>query len=239
MTEQTTTYEWRGRAGPFTLSLPPGVFVPSSISRELAAVMEVEPGSLGIDEGSGCGLLAFVAARLGAGKVYGCDVSELAMKVAEENARLLGLDESTEFRVGNLFEPVEDVTADFIIGDVSGIPDALAEATGWFPDGKGGGPTGAELPIAMLEGIGDCLRVGGVFYLPTGTIQDDEAILSVAREVFGQENVEKLSERQFPLPGEVVQEPGVVDLIDEGIVRLTQRGSRQLWKLSIWRCTRL
>lgn len=238
MTAQGSTYEWSGPGGPFTLTLSPGVFVPSSISRELGAALDIKPGSEGIDAGSGCGLLAFVGARLGAGRVYGCDISTLAVRVAQENARRLGLEEVTEFRAGNLFEPVRDVRADFIIGDVSGIPDALARATQWFPDGKGGGPTGAELPVAMLESMGECLKPGGCLYLPTGTIQDEDRILAMARKLFGEANIEQLSERRFPLPGEVVQAPEVVELIEGGIVKLTQRGSRHLWTLSIWRCTR-
>ena len=238
MDERVTTYEWSGPGGPFTLTVPPGVFMPSSISRELGAVLDIKPGSVGIDEGSGCGLLAFVAARLGAGRVYGCDVSSLAMRAAEDNARRLGLQDVTQFRVGNLFEPVADVRADFVIGDVSGIPDAVAKATGWFPDGKGGGPTGAELPVAMLESVGECLKPGGSLYLPTGTIQHEAPILTAARELFGERNVEELSQRRFPLPGHVVQDPDVAELIEEGVVKLTQRGSRHLWRLSIWRCTR-
>ena len=39
--------------------------------------------------------------------------------------------------------------ANVVIADVSGIPDAVAQVTGWFPDGKGGGRTGAELPVEM------------------------------------------------------------------------------------------
>ena len=47
-----------------------------------------------------------------------------------------------------------------LIGDVSGIPDEIAQVTGWFPDGRAGGPTGAELPSLMLQSIGDTLAVG-------------------------------------------------------------------------------
>ena len=58
-----------------------------------------------------------------------------------------------------------------IIGDVSGIPDALADASGWFPSRRGGGPRGSELPIRMLHAAKERLRAGGRLLLPTGSLQ--------------------------------------------------------------------
>jgi len=92
---------------------------------------------------------------------------------------------------------MRDVRATVLIGDVSGIPDDLAAVTGWFQDVPAGGPTGAELPRKLLETIGDTLAPGGRLYLPTGTLQDENAILAAARRVFG-DNIEPVLERTFP-----------------------------------------
>ena len=234
----TTEHQWTGRTGPFSLTLTPTVFAPSKTSLVLAEALEVNPGDTVIDVGCGSGVLSLVAARLSAGRVYGCDVSEDAVVAARDNARRLGLDDRTEFRAGNLLEPVSDVEADVVIGDVSGIPDAVAEITGWFPEGRGGGPTGAELPVAMLEGMGDCLKRGGRLFLPTGTIQAEGKVLDVARRVFGPNNMEIVAEREFPLPNLVARSKGVARLVSEGLLNLSLRGSRLLWRLAIWRCTR-
>jgi protein-L-isoaspartate O-methyltransferase len=231
-------FEWKGRTGPFTLMLTPGVFAPSSTSMVLAQAMEIQPGEVVIDAGCGSGVLSFVAANLGAGRVYGCDVSAEAVRVASENAVRLGLSDVTEFRAGNLMEPVRDVRADVVVGDVSGIPDPVAEITGWFPDGRGGGPTGAELPIAMLESLGESLKHGGRMYLPTGTIQAESKVLQAARKVFGASNMELLIEREFPLPNLVTQSKRVARLVSDGLINFRQRGSRLLWRLAIWRCIR-
>lgn len=233
---EISDYAWRGRTGPFRLRLTPSVFVPSSTSRVLADCLEVEPGDVVLDVGCGCGILSFVAARLGAARVYGCDVSEESVVVAKENARLLGLDGVTEFRSGNLVDPVRDVRADLVIGDVSGIPDALAEATGWFPDGRGGGPTGAELPVAMIEGLPGSLNPGARMFLPTATIQDEERILDAARSVFGGERMTVVGNAEFPLPETVAHSEAVEALLERGVVRLERRGSRLLWRLTVWRC---
>jgi SAM-dependent methyltransferase len=236
--EQTTEYTWKGRTGPFTVRLTPRVFTPTSTSVALAEAMEINEGEVVLDVGCGSGILAFVAARLRAAMTYGCDVSVDAVRVATENARRLGIAAVTDFRAGNLLEPMKDVRADVVIGDVSGIPDPIAAATGWFPDDRGGGPTGAELPIAMLRSLGECLKPGGRLYLPTGTIQDERSVLEVARDTFGVNNMKKIIERDFPLPGSIADSERVARLISDGLVNLKRRGSRLLWRLAIWSCRR-
>jgi tRNA A58 N-methylase Trm61 len=234
--EQVREFQWKGAAGPFTLHLTPDVFAPSSTSVTLAQAMTIEPGEVVIDVGCGSGVLGIVAAKLGASRVYGSDLSPEAVRMAEENARRLGVADLMEFRVGNLLEPVQDVRADVILGDVSGIPDPVAEVTGWFPDGRGGGPTGAELPVAMIESVGHALKPGGRMYLPTGTIQAEHKVLEAARRIFGESNMELLVEREFPLPNLVAQSKKVARLVSDGLITLRQKGSRVLWRLSIWRC---
>lgn len=237
MATSVTEAEWRGRAGPFSYLLAPGVFPPSPTSQEIAKQVEVRDGETVIDLGCGCGVLGLVAARLGAGYVYGSDVMPAAAAVANENARRLGLGDRVEFRAGSLFEPLGEVRADVIIGDVSGIPDGVAELSGWFPGGYAGGPTGAEVPVAMLEEVGDYLKPGGRMYLPTGTIQDEPRVIAAARRIFG-DNMERLAEREFPLPSLVARSREVARMMAEGLLNLRRRGSRVLWRLAIWRCIR-
>ena len=189
MGQVVSEVEWKGRTGPFTLTLRPGVFSPTSTSKTLADALEIGPDDTVIDVGCGSGVLAFVAARLGAKKVFGCDLSGPAVETARENALRLGLDDVCEFRQGDLLDPMRDVRATVLIGDVSGIPDELAAVTGWFDRIPAGGPTGAELPSKLLASIGDTLAPGGRLYLPTGSLQDEARVLATAREIFG-ENME-------------------------------------------------
>ena len=237
MSQAATELEWKGRTGPFTISLNPGVFSPTHTSRTIADALDIGPDDTVIDVGCGSGILSFVAAKLGARRVVGCDLSKDAVTAATANAERLGLDDRVEFRAGNRLEPVQDVRASVVIGDVSGIPDEIARVTGWFPDGRAGGPTGAELPRMMLESIGDTLEPGGRLYLPTGTIQDERSILEVARRVFG-DNMESVMQREFPLPDIVGKSVAVARMMKEGLLNLHKRGSRWLWRLQIWRCVR-
>jgi tRNA G10 N-methylase Trm11 len=237
-TKATIDYEWKGPTGPFSLALAPGVFAPTHTSRVLAETLEIRPGETVFDVGCGSGILSFVAARMGAGRVYGVDIVPESIDVARENAARLGLSDRTEFRAGNLFDPFPGVVADVIIGDVSGIPDELALESGWFPGGYAGGPTGAEVPVAMIEASAERLVRGGRMYLPTGTIQWEERVLDAARRVFGAANLERLTQREFPLPSLLSKSKSLARLMTEGLVTLRQRGSRLLWRLAIWRCVR-
>jgi methylase of polypeptide subunit release factors len=237
-TAEPEVLEWKGRTGPFRFRVNSGVFHPTHTSRTLADALEIHDGDTVIDVGCGSGVLSFVAARLGAARVIGSDISEEAVLAARANASDLGLEDRTEFRVGSLFEPVRGEHANVIIGDVSGIPDEIGRLTGWFPDGHAGGPTGAELPTAMLEEMDDILIPGGALYLPTGTIQNESRILEVATRVFGERNMTRVIDREFPLPDVVARSKEIARLVGQGLVNLRQRGSRVLWRLSVWRCVK-
>jgi precorrin-6B methylase 2 len=230
-------YTWQGRGGPFTILLGPSVFAPTFTSKEVAEGLVVNEGDTVIDVGCGSGVLSFVAARLGAGRVYGTDANPQAIRFARRNAAMLGLDRSVDLREGSLFEPLEGIQADVVIGDVSGVPDDIAAVSDWFPGGFSGGPTGAEVPVAMLEASRTHLRPGGRLYLPTGSIQDEGAVLRAARKIFGEGRMRQLRERLLPLPAKISETAVVRRLMDSGMVNLIRKGSRVLWQLRIWECT--
>ena len=229
-----STHDWRGRTGPMTLVLGPGVFTPTHTTAVMADALEIDSGDVVLDVGCGSGVLGLVAARLGAARLIGCDISKTAVDTAAENAHRLGLGDVSEFHQGHLFEPVADVEADVVIGDVSGVPDAVAEVMPW----TSGGPTGAELPGEMLETLGERLKVGGRLYLPTGTMQAEERLLEVARKTFGDDNLHPLTVREFPLAPALARSPGVQRLVDDGVLDMRRRGTRLMWRLTVWRCTR-
>jgi release factor glutamine methyltransferase len=225
---------WKGRGGPFALLLGDRTFPPTHTSKEVAEGLLVNPGDTVIDVGSGSGVLSLVAARLGAARVYGTEVVREAVEFARRNAERMGLGDRVTFHEGSLFEPLDGIRADIVIGDVSGIPDEMAAITGWFPGGFSGGPTGAEVPVAMLERVAEHLKPGGRLYLPTASLQDEGTVLRTARRIFGETRMRELQERLLPLPGKLAESAVVRRLMDSGVVNLIRKGSRNLWRLRIW-----
>ena len=190
---------WKGRLGPFDLEVGEQTFRPTTITTLLADSLEVAEGETVIDVGCGSGILSILAARLGAGRVIAIDTSDGVESVGAANATAQGVADTIEFYRGDLFSAVPvDVAADLIIGDVSGIPDEIAAESGWFPSKTGGGPRGSELPIRMLNEARRWLRPGGRLLLPTGSLQDEAAILGAARAAYGQ--LRELASRMIPLP---------------------------------------
>jgi SAM-dependent methyltransferase len=230
-----TTFEWTGRCGPLDLMLSEHTFAPSRISMLLAEAMSVRPGETVLDVGCGSGVLAIVAAKLGAGEVHGVDAAPRTIEVASENAELHDVADTCRFYEGDLFDPLPDgLQADLAIGDVSGVADPVARVSGWFPSGSGGGYRGSELPVRMIGDVRDWLAPDGRLLLPTGTLQDEGAILEAARESF--DEVEQLTEKRFPLPNDIAEDAGVRALMDEGIIDLVPRGSRFIWYARVWEC---
>jgi methylase of polypeptide subunit release factors len=233
------TYEsvtWKGRCGPFELNVAPDTFRPTTVSRLVAESMNVTPGSTVIDVGCGSGVLAIIAAKLGAGEVYAVDAAESTVEVGTINAESQGVAERTHFYRGSVFEPLpQGLEADLIIGDISGIPDEIAKVSGWFPVGLAGGPTGAELPIRMLDEVKRFLRKGGRFLIPTGSLQDESSILEKARSVFS--SLRELTEKSIPLPSALAEHPAVIDMVRQKMIDITQRGSRFLWTARVWEGT--
>lgn len=233
---ETETFRWKGRFGPFDLKVGPATFRPSTISTLMAEAIEVDEDSTVIDVGCGTGILSIIAAKLGAQMVFGVDAADGTIDIASENARAQGVADRTTFYQGSVFEPLpEGLEADLVIGDISGIPDQLASVSGWFPSGLSGGPTGAELPLRMLEEAKAFLRKGGRLLLPTGTLQDETTILDRARSAFG--TIRQLAERAIPLPSSLAEHPVMIGLLKEKLIDVTQKGSRYLWTARVWEAT--
>ncbi|WP_255513531.1 methyltransferase [Homoserinibacter sp. GY 40078] len=115
-----------------------------------------------LDLGTGCGIQALHARRF-ARTVVATDISERALRYAQLNALLNGID-GIEFRHGDLFEPVEGERFDRI---VSNPPFVITPRTEGVPayEYRDGGREGDALVAAVVAGVARHLAPGGTAQL--------------------------------------------------------------------------
>ena len=89
------------------------IYMPSAATRLIAENLHKIDGLRVLDLGTGSGVLAILASKLGAGNVVATDVSDRAIKIAKRNAEINGVE--IDFRVGDLFNPVRGELFDLII----------------------------------------------------------------------------------------------------------------------------
>jgi ribosomal protein L11 methyltransferase len=93
--------------------------VPTGDSNREDAVGEPSKKMRVLDLGTGSGILAIGAAKLGAGSIVAVDIDPLSVKVANENAIANGVDRIVEVRSGSLEEAARhDATYDLIVVNI-------------------------------------------------------------------------------------------------------------------------
>jgi len=123
------------------------VYEPAEDSFLLAdAINEViMPDDDVLDVGTGCGILAVVAAKK-THKVVATDINPQAIECTKVNAKRNSLAGNVEARLGDLFQPVlKTERFDLIVFNAPYLPSAPDEQETWIERAWAGGPTGRLL----------------------------------------------------------------------------------------------
>jgi methylase of polypeptide subunit release factors len=237
---EPTVKSWSLNGVDFSLEIWPGeVFVPTSVSEVMAKNLgEFPPKAVVVDMGCGSGFFAVLAAKMGAAKVYAVDIMPKAVDLTKRNIERNGMSDRAEVRCGSLFEPIQDVKADLIIVDVSGIAEKLARHTPWYPAPIAtASEDGTEPTISVLKQARNHLLPGGRLIFPSGSLANEKRILEVAHQVF-EKNLRSLSEKFFPVTQQLrAAFDQCQDLIEKGIVQLVERRGKQYWLLHVYECS--
>lgn len=116
----------------------------------------LKPGMSVIDVGTGSGILAITAAKLGASPVLAVDLDPVAVKVAAENVAINGLTERILVRHGDLLQNVDE-PADLVVANII-----------------------AKIIIAMVADVPRIMKPQGIF-IGSGII--DERLAEVVEAV--------------------------------------------------------
>jgi ribosomal protein L11 methyltransferase len=83
-----------------------------------AIEQQLQPGSQVLDLGTGSGILAIAAAKLGAKRVYGVDIDPVAIQSARENLVRNHVDHLVHLDQGSLQDCPPDVHFDLIVANI-------------------------------------------------------------------------------------------------------------------------
>lgn len=209
---------------------PNSLFTPNKVTQLFSEVVEINPGDVVFDIGSGVGPLAIWAALEQSAIVYTVEKVEEQYKLALENVKEYNLEQRVKVYHGILFEPIPPgIKADVIMADVSGIAEAPARimstnGIAWYPPCiPTGGKDGTSVIIPILEQAHNYLR--GYLYFPVAGLSNHEKIMDVANSKF--KSLDMVANPHFPLEKEQLQK-----LIDDescGKYTIRKNGSRWVW----------
>jgi release factor glutamine methyltransferase len=97
------------------------VYEPAEDTFLLADNLDAREGERVLELGTGCGLLAILAAKVGA-RVVATDINPAALECARANAVTHGVADRIDFRLGDLFEPIHDERFDLVIFNPPYLP---------------------------------------------------------------------------------------------------------------------
>lgn len=157
----------------------PGVYEPAEDTFLLADNLDARPGEHALELGTGCGLLAILAAKIGS-KVTATDINPAALGCARANAIAYGVIDRIDFRLGNLFKPVADKFFDLVIFNPPYLPVRPEEALGGAPDRAWeAGSNGRAIIDPFLEELPNHLVKGGRALFVQSSLSDIAKTINV------------------------------------------------------------
>jgi len=157
----------------------PSVYEPAEDTFLLADNLDARPDEYVLELGTGCGLLAILAAETGA-KVTATDTNPAALECARANAMAHGVIDCIDFRLGGLFGPVAGKCFDLVIFNPPYLPVRPEEALGGVLDRAWeAGPDGRAILDPFLEGLPNHLMKGGRALFVQSSLSDIAKTINV------------------------------------------------------------
>ncbi len=194
---------WRhvdAEVGTVVVEIDPGMAFGTGIhqtTRMCLAALErlVEPGMVVIDQGTGSGILACAAARLGAAEVWARDITEVATAAAIENAERNGVSDRVHVQLVDQNAPVErqvfpssgQPVADLVVANI--IANAIIRMAPAFASSSR--PAALLIASGIIRERADevAQAVEGSGYQIVDRLSEDEWVTLVARLATGPRTV--------------------------------------------------
>lgn len=161
----------------------PEVYQPSDDTFIIAEHLNVKEGDRVLDVGTGCGLLALIAAKK-AGYVVSLDINPHALKCVKFNAKLNHVDDKIDMVLSDLLTGLkEDTQFDLIICNPPYLPvDEKIRFGEWIELAWNGGPSGREVIDRFLKSVDVHVTKGGKVLMVQSSLSKPEDSIKILRE---------------------------------------------------------
>jgi len=148
------------------------VYEPAEDSFLLAEKMTVTEDEAVLDMGTGCGIIAVLAAEK-AKSVVAVDINPYAIECAIKNAEMNGAREKIEFRHGDLFQPIKpNEHFNLILFNAPYLPSEPDEEKSWVGKAWAGGSNGRKVIDRFVMDAPNFLAAGGKIQLVQSSLSD-------------------------------------------------------------------
>lgn len=158
------------------------VYEPAEDTFLLAENLAVKESDLVLDMGTGCGILAVLAAKK-AEKVVAVDLNPHAVRCSKLNAEIHGVVDKVDVRLGDLFKPInKNEKFDVIVFNAPYLPSAPVERKTWIGRAWAGGPTGRQLIDRFVKEVPRHLKRNGKILLVQSSLANIDETLKKFRK---------------------------------------------------------
>lgn len=163
--------------GEFVFDVPEEVYEPAEDSFLLARNLKVSAGEQVLDMGTGCGILAVLAAER-ASRVVAVDINPHAVVCTRRNAEQNGVAAIVETRLGDLFGAVgDDERFHLILFNAPYLPVEQEEGGSWVEKAWAGGETGRAVIDRFIDQAPKHLEGNGRILLVQSSLSNVEETL--------------------------------------------------------------
>ncbi len=177
--------------GGSTFLVEADVYEPAEDTYLMANNLNVRQGEQVLELGTGSGLLAILAAKIGA-DVIATDINPAALVCARKNASTHKVGNKIDFRSGDLFDPVVGERFDMVIFNPPYLPIEKEEVIeGQIDRAWDGGPDGRRIIDRFLSGISDHLKSKGRAMFLQSSLSDISKTLDILKARCFQVKIER------------------------------------------------
>jgi release factor glutamine methyltransferase len=158
------------------------VYEPAEDTFLLAERLAVTEDDAVLDVGTGCGILAVLAAEK-AKRVVAVDVNPYAIECASKNAQTNGVEDRIDFRQGDLFQPIkQNENFNLILFNSPYLPSEPDEEKSWIGKAWAGGPDGRTVIDRFLVDAPNFLVDRGKIQLVQSSLSNVDKTIQMLKE---------------------------------------------------------